>query len=70
MALGGGVTFAVNTLIGRREEAMLELCARRVASSMAEKGCSKPLLMAIALRQHTSESVKPILDTIEEHKVW
>lgn len=70
VALGGGETFAVDTLIGRRDEPMLELCARRVAGSMANGGCTKALLMGIGLRQHTRESLKAMIDTIEENKVW
>jgi proteasome assembly chaperone 3 len=70
VALGGGLSFSINTLIGRRDEPLLELIARRVASSMADAGLKKSLLITLALRNHSKEVVKPILDAVEANKVW
>jgi proteasome assembly chaperone 3 len=70
VALGGSESFTITTLVGRRDEPILELIARRVAASMAAAACAKPLLIALALRSHALEVVKPILDAVEASKVW
>jgi hypothetical protein len=69
VSLGGGESFAVEVLIGRRDEAILELCARQIAASIAST-CTKSLILAIALCDHSIGVVKPILDAIEANKVW
>jgi Proteasome assembly chaperone 3 len=70
VSLGGAESFAVDVLIGRRDEEVLDLCARRVAASMAGAGCTKSLLLAVALRSHSLDVIRPILEAIELHKVW
>jgi proteasome assembly chaperone 3 len=64
------VSFSVNTLMGKRDEPVLELCARRVAEQMLDAGCTKSLLMTLALRDHSPSVLAPIIAALEAHKVW
>lgn len=70
VALGGGDSYTIDTLLGRRDDPVLELIARRVATSMADASAEKSLLIALALRNHGKDVVKPVLDAIDANKVW
>jgi proteasome assembly chaperone 3 len=70
VAFGGRVSFSVSTLVGKRDEPVLDLCARRVAGMMVDAGRPKPLLIALALRDHSASILRPILEAIEALRVW
>eukprot|EP00457_Paulinella_chromatophora_P015996 gb/GEZN01016714.1/.p1 GENE.gb/GEZN01016714.1/~~gb/GEZN01016714.1/.p1 ORF type:complete len:155 (+),score=25.10 gb/GEZN01016714.1/:126-590(+) len=42
-------TYHVQTLLGRRDDPLLTLCARRLIQNMAESGCNKSLLLSMSL---------------------
>lgn len=69
-AVGGNQSFSVTVLVGKRDETMMELCARRIMADIVKDGSSKPLLLSLALKSHSLQLVEPIVSKIVENKVW
>lgn len=69
---GGGTTYRVDTLLGPREQPLLELCARQLAERLAAAGCERPLLLCLALEQAalTRQAVQQVIDLVFRHPVW
>jgi proteasome assembly chaperone 3 len=70
--LGGGSTYRVETLMGRRDDPMLELCTRQLAERLAEAECARPLVVCLGLRPSSSslEAVRQIVQAVLENPVW
>ncbi|KAL4423788.1 hypothetical protein ABPG75_001089 [Micractinium tetrahymenae] len=70
--LGGGATYRVETLLGPREQPLLELCARQLAERLAAAGCDRPLLLCLALTREalTRQGVQQVIDSVLAHPVW
>lgn len=60
----------MTVLMGKREVAELELCARQIISAMEHDGCSKPLLLSIALKEHSIETITAVINKVKELRVW
>ncbi|PRW61483.1 Proteasome assembly chaperone 3 [Chlorella sorokiniana] len=70
--LGGGSTYRVDTLLGRRDEPLAELCARQLAERLCDAGCDRPLLLCLALERATltKAAVQQVVQQVLEHPVW
>lgn len=70
--LGGGTTYRVETLVGRRDDPLPELCARQLVERAAEAGCTRPLLLCLGLRPGGSslEAVRQIVGLVLDNPVW
>lgn len=70
--LGGGTTYRVETLVGRRDDPLLELCARQLAERVAAAGCERPLVVCLGLRPGGSslEAVREIVQAVLDNPVW
>lgn len=64
--LGGGSTFRVDTLLGRRDDPLPELCARRLVEHLAAQGCALPLLLCVSLDQASLRRQEEILAHVAE----
>ena len=68
--------FGVSTLMGRRDDEMLEVFARRLIEDISGSagGAGKQLLLAIGLQQGTSErcgaDFRGLLQLVLDNKVW
>lgn len=69
-AIGGAQSYDVIVLLGKREVPELELCARQVVAMMEKDGCPKPLLMSIALKDHSIGTITAIIEKIKGLRVW
>ena len=67
--MGGGSTYHIETLLGPRESALHELCARQLAESATAAGCSLPLLICLSLRL-SQEAVRQLVSALGDHQVW
>jgi proteasome assembly chaperone 3 len=69
--LGGGSTYRVDTLVGRRDEPLAELCARQLAERLDAAGCDRQVLLCLALQRDalTPAAVKQVLQAVEQHMV-
>jgi len=70
LPLGGPESFHVQTLMGKRDIPELELCARQIIALMATDGCTKPLLISLALKDHSMETITAIVNQMKEMRVW
>ena len=70
MAAGGHQTFTVTVLVGKRDETMMDLCARRIMAEMVKDGCNKQLLLSMALKDHSMSLVPALVGEIVDRKVW
>lgn len=68
--LAGAESFSVQVLIGKRDIPEVELCARSIMSAIAASGCRRPLLLSLALKQHSMSTIRPIIAQIRDMPVW
>jgi len=63
----GAPTYSATVLLGRRDEPLLPLCARRIVES---GGLEVPLVLCLALREHSAAAVRAIADAVAADNVW
>lgn len=72
--LGGGSTYRVDTLLGRRDEPLMELCARQLAERLHDAGSARPLLLCLApdhgTSTHEQAFVHEVVAAVMQHPVW
>eukprot|EP01043_Picozoa_sp_COSAG02_P083038 COSAG02_NODE_21139_length_800_cov_1.253923_1_plen_96_part_00 len=72
----GVSAFGVTTLMGRRDDEMLEVFARRLIEDISSSatGAGKQLLLAIGLQQSGPErsgaDFRELLQLVQDNKVW
>ncbi|GAB5357440.1 hypothetical protein AAMO2058_000374900 [Amorphochlora amoebiformis] len=64
----GNATYTVKTLLGKRDEVMIELMARALITKIAN--ANKSLLMAINIKSLTTSVAKDLIDIVVKNKVW
>jgi len=62
--------YSVQTLLGRRDEPLLETAARRLSELMVSSGCRRPLVLSLGLKRHDPGTLRTILEVIMKNKVW
>ncbi|CAN8076337.1 unnamed protein product [Agarophyton chilense] len=70
VTVAGAESFSVQTLVGIRGIPELELCARAIISNMSEQGCSTPLLISLALKDHSMRTIRTVIEKVTELRVW
>lgn len=65
--LGSGTTYRVETLLGRRDDETLELCARQLAEGLAAGGWDRSLVLCLGVRQLTPAGVRDIVTCVIQH---
>ncbi|XP_062510178.1 proteasome assembly chaperone 3-like isoform X1 [Corticium candelabrum] len=66
----GHPTFTVKILLGK-DEPILEVYARRLMDEISRSSTPDvPVLLAIALTDHSPACIQPVLDAIIDNKVW
>lgn len=67
-----GGTYAIDTLLGSRDDPTLELCTRRLAETLCDYGCHLPLLLCLGFEKGalTPSKIKMLIKNILEHPVW
>lgn len=56
--------------MGKREVPELELCARQVLELIENDGCAKPLLISLALKDHSIETIKAVIAKVKSLRAW
>mmetsp|Transcript_24412 Transcript_24412/g.58159 ORF Transcript_24412/g.58159 Transcript_24412/m.58159 type:complete len:132 (+) Transcript_24412:78-473(+) len=70
-ALDRGPSYSVSTLIGRRDEAVLTLCARGLVEQISQQGCNLPVLLFIGLKDHGDLSTaREVVSEVIKNKIW
>lgn len=70
VAYDGTTTYSVSTLMGKRDEPLLESCTRRLVELMGSQGCKRPLILTLGLKSHTAATLKGITDLIIKNRIW
>ncbi|XP_028771201.1 uncharacterized protein LOC114728457 [Neltuma alba] len=63
-------TFNVSVIFGKRDEQMLEACARQLIEHMSSSGSSKPLVLSLGLKDHSTETLKAIVSAVIDNRLW
>ncbi len=69
----GGPTYTTSVLLGRRDEPLLQLCARQIVQQAQRAGCAKPILVCLGLSKEASGSVaavKEVVRHVAQCNVW
>mmetsp|Transcript_14549 Transcript_14549/g.31680 ORF Transcript_14549/g.31680 Transcript_14549/m.31680 type:complete len:143 (+) Transcript_14549:43-471(+) len=69
-AFDGSTTFTTTILLGKRDEPLLSLCARRIVELASAAGYRKPMIIGMALKEHTPEMVKAVEEAIKADSLW
>lgn len=65
----GHPTYTTKVLLGK-DEPILEVYARRLMDELRNSKSGVPMLLAIALKDHSPACMQPIVDAIVSNKVW
>lgn len=70
--LGGGATYHVHTVLGRRDDPTPELAARQLCATLSDSGCSLPLLLCLAPASSPlpPQDLRAMLEQVARHAVW
>ncbi|KVI09163.1 uncharacterized protein LOC112511170 [Cynara cardunculus var. scolymus] len=63
-------TFNVSVIFGKRDEPMLQSCARQLIEQISNSGSSKSLTLSIGLKDHSMETLKAIVSGVIENRLW
>ncbi|KAF8083246.1 hypothetical protein N665_0787s0027 [Sinapis alba] len=63
-------TFSVSVIFGKRDEPMLIATARRLIDHISSFVPSKPLVLSLGLKEHSSETLKEIVAAVIENRLW
>ncbi|GKV07716.1 hypothetical protein SLEP1_g19452 [Rubroshorea leprosula] len=63
-------TFNVSVIFGKRDEPMLVACARQLIEHISSSGSSRPLVLSLGLKDHSMETMKGIVSSVIEHRLW
>ena len=66
----GSTTFSTTVLMGRRDEPLLPLCARRIVEGAHAKGYTKTMLICLALKEHSQVCIKDVVRCVDENNPW
>lgn len=69
MTISGDPNYSITTLIGKRDNAILNIYARQIIELVGTSS-SKPVLLAVALVDESKSALKTILEILEKNKVW
>ncbi|KAF7819574.1 Proteasome assembly chaperone 3 [Senna tora] len=63
-------TFNVSIIFGKRDEPMLVACARQLIEHMSSSGSSRPLVLSLGLKDHSTETLKAIVSAVIDNRLW
>eukprot|EP00244_Chara_vulgaris_P003309 TRINITY_DN15964_c0_g2_i1.p1 TRINITY_DN15964_c0_g2~~TRINITY_DN15964_c0_g2_i1.p1 ORF type:complete len:127 (+),score=19.85 TRINITY_DN15964_c0_g2_i1:129-509(+) len=69
----GPKAFQVDTILGKRDEPLLTVCARQLIEKMSMAGSRSPhlpLLLSISLKNHSPATIKGVIALVEQNRIW
>ena len=63
-------TFSTSILMGKRDEPLLTICARRIVEAASHAGCMTPMIICLGLREHSPEVLREVCKAVGEDNVW
>ncbi|KAL6135779.1 hypothetical protein ACLB2K_068004 [Fragaria x ananassa] len=62
-------TYSVSVIFGKRDEPMLEACARQLVEHISNSRSSRPLMLSLGLKDHSAETLKGIVAAVIENRL-
>ncbi|CAH9088117.1 unnamed protein product [Cuscuta epithymum] len=62
--------FSVSVVLGKRDEVLLLACARQIIEHISSSGSSRSLVLSLGLKDHSMSTLKSIVSTVKESRVW
>nr|GMD56235.1 proteasome assembly chaperone 3 [Ipomoea batatas] len=62
--------FSVSVILGKRDEPMLVACARQLIEHISSSGSSRPLVLALGLKDHSVTTLKGIVSAVNKNCLW
>lgn len=69
MTISGDPNYSISTLIGKRDNTILNIYARQIIE-LVGKTSSKPILLAVALVDESKTTFKTVMEIMENNKMW
>lgn len=69
-AFDGSTTYSTAVVLGKRDEPLLQLCARQIVELAGAAGYKKPMLIGLGFKQHSMQLVKQVMQAISTDNVW
>lgn len=66
----GHTTYNITTLLGKRDDVVLTLCARRIAELAHSAGNTKPIVLCLGIQPFEKELIKDICAAVEACHLW
>ncbi|KAG0456892.1 hypothetical protein HPP92_022049 [Vanilla planifolia] len=63
-------TFNVTVIFGKRDEPLLVACARQLIEHVSSCGSSLPLVLSLGLKDHSPGTLKEIISSVIENRLW
>ncbi|KAK6913102.1 Proteasome assembly chaperone 3 [Dillenia turbinata] len=63
-------TFNVSVIFGKRDEPMLVACCRQLIEHVSSSGSTRPLVLSLGLRDHSTETLRAIVSAVIENRLW
>ncbi|KAF5204458.1 proteasome assembly chaperone-like protein [Thalictrum thalictroides] len=63
-------TFNVSVILGKRDESMLVACGRQLIEHISNSGSSRTLVLSLGLKDHSLETLKGVLSSVIENRLW
>ncbi|KAK9150735.1 hypothetical protein Syun_009044 [Stephania yunnanensis] len=63
-------TFNVSVIFGKRDEPMLVACARQLIEQISSSGSTRPLVLSLGLKDHSAETLRGIVASVIENRIW
>ncbi|BAF26443.2 Os10g0395500 [Oryza sativa Japonica Group] len=63
-------TYNVSVLFGKRDEPLLLACARQLIEHISGSGSARSLMISLGLKDHSQATMKYIVSTIIENRLW
>lgn len=64
-------TYFIETLLGRRDDPLLEICGRQLIEKLSLTGSTKDVMLWLGLSQVSSKaSIQGIIQEVARHKPW
>ncbi|RZC90584.1 hypothetical protein C5167_029714 [Papaver somniferum] len=63
-------TFSVSVIFGKRDEPMLVACIRQLIEQISSSGSPKTLLLSLGLKDHSLDTLKTIVSSVIENRLW
>lgn len=63
-------TFSTTVVCGKRDEPLMQLAARQIVEQAGSRGCTKPMLICMGLKDHSPETMREVVKAVAADNIW